>query len=574
MPQPFLFANWQVLKHDLATDEASWRDVFSSRTPTIFFHSHSSFAAQLASEFRIFIFLVFYMKNYLLVQLQGIAFPLIIAIAASAWTPLSAADRIAVVVGNASYTSAPRLDNALRDAESIAALLAKAGFEVVRVADGTTEDVYAAVQKFRGKPSPPEVGLFYFAGHGVEVGSRNYLLPVNAILETESQLRTQAISVETVLADMKEAGVRAKLVILDCCRDNPLKRSWIATRGAGRGLAPMNEETLPEATMIMYAAGPGQPALDGEGLNSPFTTALLEHFSEPGVSAFDAFLAVSDAVDQSTKNRQTPWLKFDGAGKIFRAFTLGGGRVALPPPYSVVPKPQTAVPPPQPEVTPPPSISPPNRGALTLDQIFQSSNYAGFNAFSRGKILGRVQAKLAQLGYYAGASDGMTGPVTHDALVRWQAASGLPANGFVSNDSLIRLGLNDLPEQNAPKLAGRWLGTYFYGRGYTTQQKANPVSFDLIIPDSAGEMEFTGVYEEPYTGFGTPGPDGKMHGSIKGTASERNGKIHVIFEKSYRYFTQPAATNQGDLNPDTGRISGSWGFPDGSSGTFTLQRLQ
>ncbi|MCP5560332.1 MAG: caspase family protein [Verrucomicrobiaceae bacterium] len=479
------------------------------------------------------------------------------------------AERMAIVVGNAAYEAAPRLDNALRDARAVAALLQNEGFSVTLVEDGTTEAVYSAVGSFRESGGDASVGLFYFAGHGVEVAGRNYLLPVNAVLETEAQLRTQAIAVDSVLADMKEAGVKAKLVILDCCRDNPLKRSWVATRGVGRGLAEVKEEVLPDATMIMFAAGPGQPALDGEGRNSPFTTALLENFARPGISAFDAFLSVSDAVDQSTQKRQTPWLKFDGAGKVFRDFTIAHGELGASRPVVVTnrPVPGSGM---SPNVPTAPAAVPPNRGSVSLDQIFQGSKYETFNAYSRTKILLGVQSKLAQMGYYQGVPDGQTGSLTHEAIVRWQASNSLPANGLLSTDTLARLGMDGLAEQRAPLLTGTWRGTYYYGTGYTAQQRANPVSFDVVIPEGNGGPEFTAVYTEPYTGFGTAGPDGQMHGSLKGTVLERDGRIFLQFGKSYRYFTQPPADYLGQLDPATGIIMGKWGFSNGSGGTFKL----
>lgn len=493
----------------------------------------------------------------------------------------AAQERIAVVVGNAAYTAAPRLDNALRDANAVAAALKKAGFRVYLTQDGSTESIYSGVQAFRNEGRPPEVGLFYFAGHGIEVAGRNYLLPVDAVLEKESQLRTQAVSVDSVLGDMKEAGVKAKLVILDCCRDNPLTRSWAATRSMVKGLAEIREESLPEATMIMFAAGPGQPALDGSGPNSPFTTALLEHLTAPGVSAFDAFLAVSDSVDQVTFKKQTPWLKFDGAGQTFRQFTISSGAVAMTArpavtsPTPVVGASSGGSASPMPTLVNPPSPAPvaPRRGYFTLDEIFQDTDYASFKTYSRMKILQQVQAKLSSLGYYQGTPDGQPGSMTHAAIVRWQNSSAQPPTGLLSSTALKQLGLDDMQEQKAPVIAGRWRGTYHYGAGYFAGQRLQPVRFDLVIADDNGDTRFTGVYTEPYTGFGSAGPDGQMHGSVSGSVIEERGRVRIQFEKSYRYFDQPPAQYEGTLNPATGKASGEWGFgAGGGQGTFTLER--
>jgi len=240
---------------------------------------------------------------------------------------LPAAERVALVIGNTAYQHARRLPNATLDAVAVEKLVKEAGFQVIAIQDAGVEKVYDGLEQFKKAAAGAQIGLFYYAGHGVEVEGTNYLLPVDAQLDTAAQLRSQAVSLETVLADMKSARLSAKMLILDCCRDNPLSRSWMVTRTTGTGMAAVKDETLPEATMILYAAAPGKPALDGTAGNSPFTAALVQHLGQPGVSAFDAFLAVSDSVAKTTGERQVPWLKFDGAGRTFRLFAL---RPALP----------------------------------------------------------------------------------------------------------------------------------------------------------------------------------------------------------------------------------------------------
>ncbi len=237
---------------------------------------------------------------------------------------VQAAERVALVIGNGGYQHAKPLANPTRDAAAVSKLLRDAGFEVVTVEDAGVEEMYLGMEKFKKAAAGARVGLFYYAGHGMEVDGKNFLLPVDAVLESPVQLRTQTVSLDTVLNDMKAVRLPAKLVILDCCRDNPLTRSWMATRSnVAGGLIAVPDASIPEATMIMYASAPGQVALDGTGGNSPFTAALVKHLAEPGVSAFDAFLGVSDAVAKSTGERQVPWIKFDGAGRTFRLFALG-----------------------------------------------------------------------------------------------------------------------------------------------------------------------------------------------------------------------------------------------------------
>ncbi|MDF1815574.1 MAG: caspase family protein [Verrucomicrobiales bacterium] len=236
------------------------------------------------------------------------------------------AERVALVVGNGDYSHATKLANPPLDAVAIESLLKQVGFEVLTLRDANVEGFYEGLEQFKTKAKGAKVGLFYFAGHGVEVDGENYLLPVDAELSAVPQLRTQAVSLETVLDDMEDVKLAAKMVILDCCRDNPLPtRSWLATRSAGGGLQAVADGQLPPATMIMFASAPGKVALDGAGANSPFTKALVEQLGRSKITAFDAFLAVSDNVALVTKERQIPWIKFDGAGRTFRLFSLNDG---------------------------------------------------------------------------------------------------------------------------------------------------------------------------------------------------------------------------------------------------------
>lgn len=231
---------------------------------------------------------------------------------------VTAEERIALVLGNDTYLHAPALKNAVADSRLIASALKESGFEVIALENAGVERFYEGLEEMKRRSSLAKIGLVYFAGHGVEVEGKNYLLPVDAELNSAGQLRTQAVALETVLSDLTEVRFPAKLVILDCCRDNPLSRSWISSRSAGRGLGEVADGDLPEASMVMFSAGPGQVALDGAGDNSPFTGALVNRLRVPGQSIFEAFLGTSDDVVAATGRRQEPWVKFDGAGRAFR----------------------------------------------------------------------------------------------------------------------------------------------------------------------------------------------------------------------------------------------------------------
>ncbi len=238
---------------------------------------------------------------------------------------LNAADRIALVVGANDYTDAPALKNAVADSQLVAKTLEETGFKVITLENASIKDFHRGLENMKRLSGSAGVGIVYFAGHGVEVDGQNYLLPVDAKLEDPEDLRYQTISLKSVLEDMSASRIIAKVVILDCCRDNPLRgRSWITTRSSkgGLGLGKIYDTDLPESSLILYSAAPGQVALDGTESNSPFTLALTSRLKFPGMSLFDVFHKVSDDVHESTGKRQEPWVKSDGAGRTFRELVL------------------------------------------------------------------------------------------------------------------------------------------------------------------------------------------------------------------------------------------------------------
>ena len=351
----------------------------------------------------------------------------------------NAAERVALVIGNGNYQNARKLSNPTRDAKAMVSVLRRGGFKVVVALDVGVEATFRALEDFKTAAKDARVGLFYFAGHGIEVSGKNFLLPVDAELKSSAQLRTQTVGLHTVLGDMKEVRLPAKMVILDCCRDNPLTRSWMTTRGSSdQGLGPIKDDFLPEATMIMYAAAPGKAAMDGTGKNSPFTKALVEQFSKPGVSAFDAFLGVSDSVAKTTGDRQIPWIKFDGAGRTFRLFSLIHAKAVAPSAEA------PATDPPQ------GGAALPSTGFLNLAEIYPESPYAAYNNHSRKWILMRAQKRLGEEGLYKGEVDGVPGPGTHRALIRWQTDCGVPVTGKLDQSTLQTLGLSGIAELTAP----------------------------------------------------------------------------------------------------------------------------
>ena len=231
------------------------------------------------------------------------------AVAAALWCAVAgaaqAAPRVALVVGNAGYdpSNIVRLANPVNDARLMAKTLESIDFEVSLVTDADRNAMTEAIEGFGKRlrrAGSEAVGLFYYAGHGVEVGGVNYLIPLGAEIESAMEFQGDAVPAQWVLSWIEAAGNRLNMVVLDACRNNP----YGGKRGGERGLARMD---APSGSLIAYAAGPGQAADDGEGGNSPYTSALAEALLEPGLKVEDVFKRVRVRVERETGGDQTPW---------------------------------------------------------------------------------------------------------------------------------------------------------------------------------------------------------------------------------------------------------------------------
>lgn len=208
--------------------------------------------------------------------------------------------RIALVIGNADYQSAP-LRNPVNDAKSMARALRNVGFEVMEYTNATQETMETAITQFGYKIKRGGIGLFYFAGHGLQVKGENYLVPLKAKIDKEQQVKYRSVNLGLVLAEMDAASNSMNIVILDACRNNPFKRSF---RSATRGLA---STMAPTGTFIAYATAPGSVTADGDGDNGLYTQELLKKLRIPGLTIEQVFKKVRAAVLQKTSGRQTPW---------------------------------------------------------------------------------------------------------------------------------------------------------------------------------------------------------------------------------------------------------------------------
>lgn len=243
-----------------------------------------------------------------------------LSVAPFAATSALADKRVALVLGISAYQHVAKLPNPSNDADAMAALFKKAGFDVVETKrDVGIADLRRAVGDFSDKAQDADVAVVFFAGHGIEVDGTNYLVPADAKLARDFDIEDEALSLDRLLKAIEPAK-RLRLVMLDACRDNPFSKTMkrtVASRSVGRGLAKI-EPTVSD-TLIAFAAKAGSVALDGDATNSPFTTALLEHVATPGVDLRIAFGRVRDSVLATTARKQEPYVYG----------SLGGNTVAI-----------------------------------------------------------------------------------------------------------------------------------------------------------------------------------------------------------------------------------------------------
>jgi hypothetical protein len=392
--------------------------------------------------------------------MKSIAFALTVA-AGLLWNGTASADkRVALVMGNASYTSTAPLRTPVNDATDVATVLERLGFDVVR---GINLD-YAAmrdkIKAFTERLSGAQVGLFYYGGHGLQVSGRNYLIPVDAKLNTASDLDFRAIDLDLVLRNM-ERETPTNIVFLDACRDNPLAATFASSMGTRsgavtRGLAPVEGGV---GTLIAFATSPDHVALDGNGRHSPFAAALLKTIEQPGLPISDIMISVRQDVLRETDNRQVPWDHSSLTGQF----------------YFIPPVPHTA--PAAAAAVATPEARQPNFELAFWESIQNEKNPRLFSAYlsrypngtfadiakikleelkmeelhaapeqendktaiSDPALLSEVRERLYELNFDPGPLTGPVGETARKAVREFQQMSNLPTSGEVSQGLLRRL---------------------------------------------------------------------------------------------------------------------------------------
>jgi hypothetical protein len=244
--------------------------------------------------------------------------------------------RVALVIGNSAYRNTPTLPNPRNDAAAIAEALSKLGFAVQNGYDLDRAATEQALRAFAESLGDADVALFYYAGHGLQVDDKNYLVPVDAKLAGETDLAFEAIDLNLVLSLM-ERQPHTNLVFLDACRDNPLAKNLARSMGAARSTALSRGLAIAESgigTLLVYATQPGNVALDGGGAHSPFTQGLLDYIATPEIEVRQMLTRVRSAVLQTTGGKQVPW---DHSSLTGDFFFVPRGLVVAPQPQPTAP---------------------------------------------------------------------------------------------------------------------------------------------------------------------------------------------------------------------------------------------
>jgi len=230
-------------------------------------------------------------------------FPLLFLLILNVTKSYSIENRLALLIGNSNYNSITSLTNPGNDVTAMAEILKDLGFEVLQYKDVSLTEFKMAIDNFGERLDKFDVGLFFYAGHGVQFNGTNYLIPIDARIESESDVEYNCIDAGRLLAKMESSKTKTNIIILDACRNNPFKTSW--SRSISKdGLAFME---APVGTIIAYSTAPGQTASDGDGKNGIYTECLLNKIGDPKLNTIQVFQEVRKMVRERTEGRQIPW---------------------------------------------------------------------------------------------------------------------------------------------------------------------------------------------------------------------------------------------------------------------------
>jgi len=381
--------------------------------------------------------------------------------------PALAAKRVALVIGNGEYEDGMALKNPVNDATAVAASLRDLGFEVITGFNLDLGGMEEALRTFRQSLSAGDMGWFFYAGHGLQADNRNYLLPIRSGLREGYEIKRKTLDLDTVTGAMEEAGSTLNIIVLDCCRNNPLTRGMKGRSIASRGLAQQTDDQ-PEGIIVAYSTAANTEAADGEGTNSPYTQNLVKALrSRPhgGLELKEVFFSVARQVKDETgqkpalyidatlpsfyldKGAQSgPEIRLVNAQPPAPVDALASNQISVSPPtvaVAALPNVTTMPPGPQSGVAPASTVN-------SLETVFANGPYAAYNSHTRKSILKKAQEKMKTAGYYGGDIDGGMGGRTQTAITTWQQINTVPPTGLLDQLTLEKMMLLGLAEQSAP----------------------------------------------------------------------------------------------------------------------------
>ena len=391
--------------------------------------------------------------------------------------------RVALVIGNATYRDAP-LSNPPNDARDMAAALRRTGFEVIELIDGTQKEMNRAIAKFGERLSSDSVALFYYAGHGMQVRGKNYLIPIDAQITNETSIRVESVDVDGVLDQLGSSELN--VVILDACRNNPFERRF---RSLGGGLAQMD---APKGSLIAYATAPGKIAADGDGRNGLFTQELLKQMQTPGLTIEQVFKNVRREVARATRDSQIPWESSSLTGDFY---FIPNGRASLAvslPPAQPVPT-KVATPEKKPVVSEAPPLQEQPREAVAVqsavadapqERVFKTETFT-----ATGKLI----------------LDGALGEMTGEGVIQW--LNGDRYEGAMHAGK--KHGKGVFTWRNGQRYDGEWANDVINGRGILHYANGDRYEGDFVNGEPHGKGTYTLSNGDVYSGAWA---NGNKHG--------------------------------------------------------------
>lgn len=321
----------------------------------------------------------------------------------AAGSPAVAQERVALVIGNANYANAGVLTNPANDARAVAASLRAIGFDVTEGVDLGRGQMEDHIRAFLNKATSAKVALLYYAGHGMQIDGRNYLVPVDAKLQTLNDVTFGTVELDRVLSGLNDPS-RASIVVLDACRDNPMARVFASTtRSAAVGTGLAAYATVGTGTLIAYSTAPGKVAADGNRGNSPFSESFARHLRMPGLEVRQLLTRVRNEVAAETGEAQVPWDTSSLRGDVYLAGLPGAPAPAEARKIETLPAPQASRPaqPPAVERSAIETITPPPRGTWSEDAMRESMIVSGPGTIRTGQtviVTARDGRKMTCLG--------------------------------------------------------------------------------------------------------------------------------------------------------------------------------